>query len=125
MKLSRREVLTVPLGLAAIAAGLVTVRRTWSDRANSLEDLATIYPAIARAYVATEPEELDEGRLFQALFGHLEDPSSSDMVKVVREASRRDFEEGQTFAARGWVLSRTAGRLAALACLQYGLDLGS
>lgn len=123
MKLSRRELVTVPLGLLAITAGLVALRRDWAARSRSLAACAALYRRIAEAYLDVNPEELDEKLLFDALFGHLEEPTMSSMTEELRRASRLDFEQGSTFLAEGWILSRTEGRLTALALLQSGVDL--
>jgi hypothetical protein len=120
--LSRRELVTVPLGLVGVTAGLVALRRSWRARARSLAEYGELYWRVARAYSLAAPEELDEELLFEALFGDLDRLSTSAMIEEVQRASRRDFEEANTFVADGWILSRTEGRLSALAALQSGVD---
>lgn len=90
-------------------------------------DLAGVFgdvePAldVGRGYLDRFPVEASrsdlEGRLL-ALF-----PSDVDVAglrSALLNAIRSDFAEGRVFRHEGWVLSRTGGRLCALAALTVG-----
>ena len=76
---------------------------------------------VGRGYLGRFPEEAShsglEGRLLALV---PDDVDSAGLRSALVEAIRADFDEGRTFRHEGWVLSRTGGRLCALAALTAG-----
>ncbi len=68
---------------------------------------------VGRAYLAANPSENDAGRLAEQL-GLERDWSR------VEEDIREDYRNGRVTPLAGWPISRTEGRLYALASLQAG-----
>ena len=71
-------------------------------------------------YLARFPEEADEKQLLQTLLTELEVlPDSREALRDhLHSRIEMDFERGEVFHLRGWQLSRTEGRLWALAALE-------
>ena len=124
--ITRREVLAAGLLLGG-SAGLLPLLGACSDgsEAQPPDSLLDVFadPAslqgIGRLYLERFPDEADEKVLLQALLTGLEvlPDSRSDLRDHLRSRIEADFERGDVFALRGWVLSRTEGRLWALASL--------
>ncbi len=87
-------------------------------------DLSNVFPdpaqavGVGRDYLARYPEEAVrsqlEARVLESL-GGAEDPTR--LRTGLDAAIRRDFTRDRVFRHAGWVLSRTEGRLCALAAL--------
>jgi hypothetical protein len=78
--------------------------------------------AVGAAWLEAHPEEADPGTLVRGIAGPDRDELRSlaarepgGLALWLRERHRRDFVEGRVSLLRGWILSRTELRLAALA----------
>lgn len=123
---TRREVLEAGLLLGG-SAGLLPLLGACSDakEAQSPASLLDVFPDpaalqnLGQLYLARFPEEADEKQLLQTLLTELEVlPDSREALRDhLRSRIEMDFERGEVFHLRGWQLSRTEGRLWALAAL--------
>ena len=124
--ITRREVLEAGLLLAG-SAGLLPLLAACSDEreAQPPDSVLDVFadPAslqgLGRLYLARFPDEADAEVLLQALLNDLEvlPDSRTGLRNQLRSRIEGDFERGDVFQLRGWMLSRTEGRLWALAAL--------
>lgn len=120
---TRREFVSLALGVGGGLSLLVWPMGCGRGRSVRV-DLSKVFPDAAQAvgvgrdYLARFPEEAVqsqlEARVLQSLEG-VEDPAR--LRAGLDAAIRRDFRRGRVFRHDGWVLSRTEGRLCALAAL--------
>jgi hypothetical protein len=111
--LSRRELLAAAAALLAVGPsagpGQDVVARLLRDRASARR--------VGAAYLAAHPEEASPERLLQALRSAL-GPVDAAPAAVLRHRLaarvRDDFARADVVVVRGWWLSRTEARLAAL-----------
>jgi hypothetical protein len=87
-------------------------------------DLSNVFPdpeqamGVGRDYLARFPEEAVQAQLEERVFQSVENVEDPARLRAgLDTAIRRDFRRGRVFRHGGWVLSRTEGRLCALAAL--------
>ncbi len=123
--ITRREVLAAGLAVGG-SAGLLPLLAACPDgEARPPDSPVDVFadPAslqgLGRLYLERFPDEADAKVLLQALLTDLEVlPDSRDRLRdQLRSRIEEDFERGDVFQLRGWMLSRTEGRLWALAAL--------
>lgn len=125
-ELTRRSVLIGTLAAAAAVAGgggwLIRERRRAgrlaAARALAAElGLAATDPGLGRAYLELHPSEADPERLSSLLFGDRGEADPETLKGVLAERIGLDWIELETVQLDGWIVSRTEGRLLALATL--------
>jgi len=127
--ITRREVLAAGLLLGG-AVGLPPLLGGCFDasKVQAPDSLLDVFPdpssmrRLGRLYLARFPDEANEKRLLQTLLASFEVPPDSKhaLRRHLRRSIEVDYEQGKVFRLRGWLLSRTEGRLWALAALDAG-----
>jgi hypothetical protein len=125
---SRRRFLLLAAGLGGAAAAGSALGRLWPAPGRSpviaritdgFRDLASAR-AVGRAYLEAVPAERSVTALLAALerdLGELERLRRPALRDRLANLVRRDFTALEIVNVRGWILSRTEGRLCALAAL--------
>ncbi len=124
--LRRRDALFALLGLVAACSRLMLPEGDDAPIQSSAEALRQTLRCgrsaaiVGKCYVSSHPEERSLRRLTRELRADLDrvdwrDPGA--LRSAVSERVRRDFAEGRTVLVRGWLLSRTEARIAALYAL--------
>ena len=120
-KITRRNFL-IPLAGLGLAGTLgLGVKLVWDRRPTVLPlrkllEKVGPYREIGAAYLEKFPEEAEGDTLVSRLLGEIRNhPQTGSMMAEIQRSVQRDFERSETFNLDGWVLSRTEGRLCALA----------
>ena len=111
-------------GLRFGAGGAVAFQFGCADRGVPTLDLSQILGdvdgvlAVGAGYLAGFPDEAEASALESAIGVVAAD--AGGVRGALRDRIRADFADGRLFRHEGWWLSRTEGRLCALAVLQRG-----
>lgn len=115
----RRFLVRAALG----ASGAVSLVVFGCDRSPVVIELRQVFGdpsdglAIGRSYLMQHPDEADRETLIGQTIDREDTVSSRRLRGALRERIRADFAASRVFVHDGWILSRTEGRLAALAVL--------
>jgi hypothetical protein len=105
------------------ASGAVSLVVLGCQRGNAVIELRDVFAdptdvlAIGRSYLLQHPGEADRAALSARTIDPEDTASSARLRAALRERIRADFAASRLFTADRWILSRTEGRLAALAVL--------
>ena len=127
IRLGRRDFLALVVATAAApmahAEGAGSPTRAASTRAaqtRAAQSLSRLLPRdldvalIAQAYRKQRPEEGTVEQLVALLLAGVGPADEPALRRRLAQRSREDFAQGRTFEFRGWFLSLTEARLAAL-----------